>query len=283
MTSDAQTLQMPSAFGVACGPRSLRPEALASSGPIHSARWNIKYRTTRECAQALLPRGVHVFGEPEIVFEIAKLSNVAWLAGRGYNILSVRVPARFEGSAGLTIGACVAVAWENRTEPIITGREQLGWPKIYGDISIDDVSDRLMTAAAEWDSHRFFSMKVHRQEELLGQELKSFRRSIAPGEGYLMHKLIARTGDGWVKTDANYVTLAPLPSKENLSKGADGSFRIWRCDGEASWTRATWQQMPTQFHIVNALADCKILDCVASWYVEGLDFNTQIDQRILAV
>jgi hypothetical protein len=130
------------------------------------------------------------------------------------------------------------------------------------------------------DGHRFFSMQLHRREELLGQELESFRRSVAPGEGYLMHKCIP-TGAGWVDADCDYVTLAPLPSKENLSNGADKTFRAWRCNGEARWNRATWQQMPTQFHIVNALADCKILDCLASWYVEGLDFNTQIHQRIL--
>ena len=55
------------------------------------------------------------------------MKEIAWLAGRGYNTLGVSFPATFTGEEDEVTGNFLTVLWENLTDPIITGREELGF------------------------------------------------------------------------------------------------------------------------------------------------------------
>jgi acetoacetate decarboxylase len=56
------------------------------------------------------------------------------MAGSGYNVIEVSAPVRFHGQRDRVDGQFALVVWENKTEPILGGREQTGIPKIYADI-----------------------------------------------------------------------------------------------------------------------------------------------------
>ena len=59
------------------------------------------------------------------------MTEIEWLAGRGYNTLGVTFPVVFQGKRDRAIGPFLLVLWENLADPILTGREQLGYSKIY--------------------------------------------------------------------------------------------------------------------------------------------------------
>ena len=58
-------------------------------------------------------------------------TEVEWLAGRGYNLFGVTVPATYNGQQDVVDGDLQLVLWENMADPIITGREDLGFAKVY--------------------------------------------------------------------------------------------------------------------------------------------------------
>ena len=59
------------------------------------------------------------------------MKEIEWLAGRGYNTMGVTFPVHYEGKKDRAAGPLLTVLWENLTDPILTGREQLGFSKIY--------------------------------------------------------------------------------------------------------------------------------------------------------
>jgi acetoacetate decarboxylase len=62
-------------------------------------------------------------------------NGVDFLAGGSYRIATISVEAKFDGKKDHVKGDYILVIFEDETIPIIGGREQIGAPKIYGDIS----------------------------------------------------------------------------------------------------------------------------------------------------
>ncbi|WP_236764463.1 hypothetical protein [Agrobacterium tumefaciens] len=82
----------------------------------------------------------------------------------------------------------------------------------------------------------------------------------------MYYKYVPRTnprkGGG---ADVAYVTTpAPRPGEgrpDAISfEGYD--FKRWRANGSFNWHRATFEQLPTTFHIVNTIADLPCLEIV---------------------
>jgi acetoacetate decarboxylase len=57
------------------------------------------------------------------------------MAGGGYRLAMVQVAARFDGEHDHVEGDYIPITFEDQTWPIIGGREDLGIPKLYSDIS----------------------------------------------------------------------------------------------------------------------------------------------------
>jgi hypothetical protein len=47
------------------------------------------------------------------------MTDIDWLAGRGYTMIHVWWPARFDGERDATEGRFLAVMWENLADPIM--------------------------------------------------------------------------------------------------------------------------------------------------------------------
>ena len=164
---------------------------------------------------------------------------IGWLAGRGYDILLVRIPARWIEDDTEFAGHFVPVVWENMADPIITGREELGWPKIFADISVSQPSAQSAQAASSWDGHCFFKFSASAFEPVA---------PVPAPKAMVFEKYIPATGDP-ASSDARYLTITAPDGPEPLV----GSSEIGR--GQFAFEGASWEQMPTQYPIVNALAD----------------------------
>lgn len=95
----------------------------------------LQYKTDMDAIPPLLPECFKPSPNAMVRAVCVQNHGVDFLAYRGYRLASVQVEAVFEGEQDELTGDYVLVMFENRTTPIITGREHLGIPKIYADIS----------------------------------------------------------------------------------------------------------------------------------------------------
>ena len=247
--SEQPWLRMPVGFGPTVSPR-YAPGGGTFDPATSQRRIMVQavFDTDADAVRALLPPGLETTEEPRIAFEFTYLSELAWLAGRGYNLVGVRVSARHPGDSPLD-GWFQPVVWENLCEPILSGREELGWSKIFCDLPPAEETDGACRARASWDGFEFLTL-----------ELDGLETTDAAGTALvpIFHrKYIPATGD-WGRADVDYLTVTPAGGHPPtlLDRRAAGNARV-------VINRPRWEDMPTQHHIVGALADIPIGDFVS--------------------
>jgi len=268
--------RMPTHFGPSQGPR--QGEAGRTFACVHSHQtttYSVSFLTERRQLDALLPPGFETAGEPVVTLEAGYITQIEWLAGRGYNILGVQWPARFTGARDVAEGPFLAVLWENLADPIMTGREELGYAKIYGELPEPRVLDGVAHIQAGWLGFTFFEMKVWDLQPLPPAEAAPAPAG-APGvlRGVLHYKYIPKTEE-WGAADVAYATLTPEGNSQRVVQEA------WAGAGWAQFRRARWEDLPTQSHIVNALAGLEIKEFRGATLVKSYGSKDLSDQRIL--
>ena len=124
--------RMPTHFGPRTGPR-YGPDGrkFECKDNPKSTSVTVSFLTNSEQLEAFLPPGFSLNGEPVVSVSGGYMKEIEWLAGRGYNTLGVSFPVVFNGEVDRATGSLLTVLWENLTDPILTGREELGFSKIY--------------------------------------------------------------------------------------------------------------------------------------------------------
>jgi hypothetical protein len=107
-----------------------------------------------------LPEGFTLAGEPVVTVEFHHMTDIDWLAGRRYTMIHVGWPATFTGSRDRATGKFLAVVWENLADPIITGRDEIGHPKLYAEIAEPRRWNEAQICAAGWMGFRFLELEV---------------------------------------------------------------------------------------------------------------------------
>jgi acetoacetate decarboxylase len=147
---------MPYGFGPSPGPCS-GPDGRLFGWTETPARRAVavSFLSDADALQRLLPPGFTVRDEPVVTVEVQLFTELAWLAGRGYSTLGVKWPATFTGARDTATGPFLSVLWENLADPILTGRDELGFAKLYAGIDPPRVLGDRETHAATWLGHRF--------------------------------------------------------------------------------------------------------------------------------
>lgn len=238
---------MPTHFGPMSGPRA-RPDG--GRFPVPDARikdtYSISILSEARALGSLLPEGFELHGDPVLTVTFSYMTGIEWLAGRGYNMLGVSLPARVRHRGGWLAGPFLLVLWENLADPIITGREQLGFNKIWCELPDPETSGGRAVCTASWLGHTFARLELtglapvaapappaplpagHTRASLL--HLRYFPRIGALGEPAVCDKVYSpATSEAGtlIETRAGAGRLELLPT--------------------------TWTDMPTQFHIIEAL------------------------------
>jgi acetoacetate decarboxylase len=94
-----------------------------------------QYVTDPDAAQALLPERYRTATPPIVTILFSDNNGLEFMAGGGYRLAAILIAARFQGQKDHPEGDFIVVMFENQTLPIIGGREDLGVPKIFADIS----------------------------------------------------------------------------------------------------------------------------------------------------
>ena len=222
--SNPLRLRMPASFGPAMGPRQV-PEGVTIDDAASHARTSLSaaFRAPAQSLRALLPEGFDLRGEPLLVIELSYMREIEWLAGRGYNIAGVKIPVTFRGRSRRIDGMFFAILWESLADPILTGREELGVPKLYAEIADPRIFKGRQVHTASWLGFNFMELEVSG----LCEAVASDRPPFDPGEGVLQWKYFPKTGPGG-GADVSCITFTPAanPSpRNNRSKQPRSAMR----------------------------------------------------------
>jgi hypothetical protein len=258
--------RMPVGFGPFPGPRQIPHPGRREPSTSRRTVASVTYLTERDAIRELLPPCFAPGADPTVTVEIQKLENLDWLAGRGYSTLGVKFPAVFAAAAGDVEGDFLAVLWENLADPIISGREELGFAKLWCDIDETASGDNEKKYSGSWLGHHFAELELTGLREATGP---------APARRPLLHyKYIPKTGCPG-EADAAYAVMTPA---ENPHLVVD---RRLAGEGRFKFRESGWEDLPTLFHIVNPLSRLPLKEFRAASLVCSHGGKDLSDQTIL--
>ena len=258
----AASYSMPAHFG----PRPMSPRATLWYHDVTAVV--VSFVTERELLARYLPEPFEVPERAVVSITYARNRQVDWLAGHGYNMIAVNAAARFNGAEDQLVGNFCLVIWENLCDPILTGRELQGIPKVYADIPDHSVIGGDWHASAGHFGHKFLDIDVTGLREPSPEEVAADAVARAAADNPMAWRYMP--GVLGLGTSINEATLYP---SENVIREA------WVGEGSAAWQEMSWEQNPTQFHIVNALAGLPVLEWLPATVTRG-STNLLLPERL---
>lgn len=243
--------RMPRVFGALPGPRNVPRDKQHLANRQRNLLASISVLTDAKALAELLPLNCMLDGDPVLTMNFLYMKNIGWLAGRGYALISAGFRIAYESpSQGLLKGNFLPVIWENLADPILTGREELGWAKLYAQIPEPLILGEDYRGSAGWDGFRFLDFEIagcRDEAPAPGKPVASFH-----------HKYVPRTG-ALNQADVDYLEYAPAGQ---FATGYGGMTveRHLAGKGVFAFRRASWEDVPFQYPIINALADLPLLE-----------------------
>lgn len=263
--------RMPTHFGHSLGPRQGPNGRRFACRDLRQSLLQTSYRVGACELEDLLPPGFALGARPHLALTFTEASEIEWLAGRGYSTFGVTIPARYCGKADRVDGDFMLVLWENLADPIITGREELGFSKLYCELPAFQHLEAFAECRASWDGHEFARLTLRGGEEIEADSLPP-----QESEGLLHYKYIPRTGAPGV-ADAEYATFTPARTPNARIE------HVWRFDEiDFGFHHSRWEDLPTLAPIVNRLARIKLGECLGGFRIETRGGKDLSDQRILS-
>jgi len=215
----------------------------------------LDYRTDEKLLKQFLPQPYELNGDPVVSVEYSMNRRIEWLAGGEYNIISVSVPAIYLGEVDKVSGNYALVLWENLTDPILTGREMHGIPKIYGDIENHRIFNGIWKTSLSNRGKTILDIHAADLTRMAPDEFEGFKEN-GQQRNLLGWKYIPN--ETLTDAIASYATVLPASVR---------CCEAWSARGSLCWYPQTWEENPTQAHIVNALHSLpieKVLSCFVS-------------------
>lgn len=157
-------------------------------------------------------------------------------------------------------------------DPIITGREELGFAKVFSDISDISITEDQASVIASWQGFDFLEMKLSGLEKL--DEIPEPNRS-RKNDGLLHYKYIPKTGD-WGKADIEYPVLSPTSGSNTRL------LKSYRAAGALNWNKARWEDLPTLYNIVNTIEALEVFEYTQASLTYSIGSDNLRGQKILS-
>lgn len=248
---------MPVVFGPCVTPRQ-KPEGgrWVYGSPTKTTHYKVVFEVSAQCLESILPEKYELLS-PHVVITFSALKNIAWLQGEGYNIVHVEIPVRFNGEKDQFTAMFEPVLWEDVADAILTGREQLGYSKIFG--FIDPMRESGGIARGSIASHKFTFLEMTVDVNAQPEDPETLKQVLCNPEnrGKLHFKYVPRTGAPFSEADACYSVLGPTdwnpPADMDNSDCPPTESRF--CRGELVWHRPEWRDSPAHARIIQFLCD----------------------------
>jgi acetoacetate decarboxylase len=128
-----------------------------------------QYLTTQAALEALIPDCYRPAKEALVTVLFSQNNGLEFLAGGGYRLAAFQVAVTYDGEQDNIEGDLILVMLENQTWPILGGREDLGVPKLYADITpIRQMSDGTLKSDASLWGHMLFSLEIPPMKSQIG-------------------------------------------------------------------------------------------------------------------
>ena len=224
------------------------------------------FKTDGERLSAYIPEGFELL-RPEFTINYAQCREIDWMAGSAYNLIDVSAPVRFKGRRDTVEGTYSLVVWENKTEPILGGREETGVSKIYSDIQdLHSFQDkRFAVASYEGNSFLWLEMTITGPAD----DATAERMRYMPVDSMHWRYIPKVGGPG---ADLSQAVLYPQRSEME---------KVWLGDGAVKWTILRQEQSPMQAHIIKALAELPVLETYPAILGKGAIYLTSSMARVL--
>lgn len=275
---------MPKEFGPCGGPRR-RPDGkrfVYDTYIDYNAYGVIAEVSNPEQLERLIPPGT-VLKNPYIIFSIDWPRKIPWLGGHEYALMYLLINITAEGDEGPISGQFTSAVWENHVDPILTGREQLGWCKVFCEISQPEIENGAYVFRAAKYGNEFLRMKIDPKAPAQNPELFDQVIGDPDNQGMIHYKHMPRAEAPFLNCDSDYLTLTPPASAmpdDYIAKPQQDA--IFECgEGTFQFSHLTWEQAPTQCNIINALADLEIKQFLGGFYSRTDAIDDLYDQHII--
>ncbi|TKA80578.1 hypothetical protein B0A49_00630 [Cryomyces minteri] len=267
--------RMPVAFGPMPGPRQNIYGVPRESRESTFVTASIKFKTSRTLLQNLFPpkSSGWKFKSPGTVayasFSQTTLNNMEWLGGSGYKHIGLYIHGvEYRKKDGTVLsGAYLPILFENLTDPIVSGREELGMPKLYTAIDVYRRSKSYRVATG-WEGAAWGKFTWEGLEEFDASAESGAISGDNAEDGILAYRSIPSIGrENKGIAEAEYTLFDPFkeekptPKPLRVYKAAKASFEIDGLD---------WDALPTLHHIISRLSELPVYEVVSAKIVEGV-------------
>lgn len=270
--------RMPLAFGPMPGPRQTHYGHPRSGEASTFTTASIRFKTSRTALQNLFPpgRSGYRFTSPGTVayasYSQTTLDGMEWLGGSGYNHLGLYIHGveytKPNGSGKKVQGTYMPILFESLADPIVSGREELGMPKLYSAIDVFRRGEDAYHIQTSWQG------AVWGNFHLTGLEAVDPRKDAGSisgeaDEGIIVHRYMPSVGreNKGVKAEADYACFdafanaEPKPKVKKAWKAREAKFEIEGLD---------WKNLPTLHHVVGRLAELPVYEVMGAKVVQGV-------------
>ncbi|RYP65816.1 hypothetical protein DL771_008117 [Monosporascus sp. 5C6A] len=277
-------LRQPIAFGPSPSPRQNHLGRTFSSHDSRFTTYHIRFKTSATYLKTLFPTESFFFQSPGTVAEATwictKLDKMAWLGGGGYYSVGLWINgvqyAKKDGSK--LYGSYLPLLFENSWDPILTGRDELGMPKLFCDISAkQDLTATTVTCSR--GGVEFMKLKLDTLQEVQFEEgpktndITNENTQKPPGhqtpkdDGQLVYRYVPKVGRPGI-ADVEY----PVFLSNAAASTPRVVERLWQ--GIASRSsihleEKTPHSLPTLHHITSSLANIPVYEILEVKVEEG--------------
>ncbi|KAK4234683.1 hypothetical protein C8A03DRAFT_37519 [Achaetomium macrosporum] len=264
--------KMPISFGPFPGPRQTfegKPR-VAKHSTFTTA--SLKFKTSRTLLQNLFPSASFRFKSPGTVayasFSQTTLNKMEWLGGSGYRHFGLYIHGvEYVTKTGEVLdGAFLPLLFESLTDPIVSGREELGMPKLYCSIDIFR-RERSYIVQAGWQGVNFGNLVLRGLTEVDPGEDGGTIGS-EDDQGIFAYKYVPKVGERG-KADVEHATF--VPHAEEAKVVPSKVQRVFKAEyASVSFDGLDWETLPTLHHVVSRLAEIPVYEVVSAKVVEGV-------------
>jgi hypothetical protein len=187
---------------------------------------------------------------------------MTWLGGGGYSFVMLCLHGiKYTKRDGEQLfGTFLPLLFENFTDPIVTGRDDLGMPKLYAAIDVQHDGDKA-TVAMSWRGTRFgtFALTGLAAEEhkpavangVTAQTPQPGPPPPRPDNGQFAWRFVPAVGQPG-KADAEYPVF--VPKSDPTKVGRDPKVRVAK-DAQIEFSAQDWKTLPTLHNVARVLAE----------------------------
>lgn len=270
--------EMPVFFGPSVEPKNPRKDGSTWAKPADVEAATVMFETDADKLASLLPEGF-TLAEPVLSVAACEFGHLGNFAGNTYYLINISCPVSYDGERDHVQGDLVLAMYENHAEPIMGGRELLGYSKIYADITrFAKTDDAIRLRASDWG---FTFLKLDLDLNGTPEDPAYMDRIASRSQGKLNYKYIQSCPEKGQKpweagVDASYPVINP---KADLPVGYPYQLmkpQVTRCTGMVEFVCPTETDMPFYWHIAKFFSELpvkRVLGAQFSVYQDPTDYT----------